>query len=56
VRDGPPARLEVTLQRSFHDPLVALLIWRDQRLERFTPPRPGETVEVPWSPGPSRVL
>jgi hypothetical protein len=33
-----------------------LLVWRDHQLERFTPPRIGQTVELPWSPGPSGVL
>jgi len=56
VRDGRPARLEVELHRSLDDPAVVLLIWRDRKLERLTPPGIGETIEVPWSPGPSRVL
>jgi hypothetical protein len=56
VQDGRPSHLEITMRRSLADPLVALLVWRDGQLVRFTPPRIGETVEVPWSPGPSGVL
>jgi hypothetical protein len=53
VTGGRPARLEVTLRRSLDDPEIVMLVWRDHRLARFTPPRVGETVELPWSPGPS---
>jgi hypothetical protein len=56
VRQGLPARLEVTLRQSLDDPEVVLLVWRDHQLERFTPPRIGETVELPWSPGPGGFL
>jgi len=56
VRAGRPSRLEVELRRSLDDPEVLLLVWRDHQLVRFTPPRVGETVELPWSSGPSRVL
>lgn len=56
VRDGRPARIEVALRRTLDDPVLAWLIWRDGRLERFALPAVGQTVEVPWSPGPSRVL
>jgi len=33
---------------------VALLVWRDHRLRRFELPAVGETVDLPWSAGPSR--
>ncbi|HEU4727584.1 MAG TPA: hypothetical protein VFT22_06840 [Kofleriaceae bacterium] len=56
VRDGRPSRLEVELRRAFRDPKLVLLVWRDGALVPFEPPAPGETVEIPWSPGPSGVL
>jgi hypothetical protein len=56
VRDGRPTRVEVALRRSLDDPELGWLVWRGHQLERFTPPKLGETVELPWSPGPSGVL
>jgi len=56
VRDGRPARLEVTLRRSLDSPEVMLMVWRDHELVRFVPPRLGETVELAWSAGPAGVL
>jgi hypothetical protein len=32
------------------------LAWRAHRLERLAMPPVGETVELPWSAGPSQVL
>jgi hypothetical protein len=56
VRAGLPTRLEVTMRQSFDDPDVVMLVWRHHRLERFTPPPVGDSVELPWSPGPSGVM
>ncbi|HEX3761595.1 MAG TPA: hypothetical protein VHW23_23015 [Kofleriaceae bacterium] len=56
LRDGRPARLEIALRRSLDDPELGWLVWRAHRLERLTMPRVGETVELPWSSGPSQVL
>jgi hypothetical protein len=56
VRDGRPARWEVTLRRSFEHGEVLLLVWRAGRLVPFVPPAVGDTVEVAWSAGPSGVL
>jgi hypothetical protein len=56
VRAGRPARLEIELRRPLDDPEILLLVWSAHRLVRFTPPRIGETIEVPWSAGPSGVL
>jgi len=56
LRDGLPTRLEITFQRQLDDPKLAFLIWRDQELTRLALPALGETVELPWSPGPSGAL
>lgn len=56
LRDGRPVRLEVELRRSLDDPELGWLVWRAHRLERLAMPRVGETVELPWSAGPARVL
>jgi hypothetical protein len=56
VRDGKPVRLEVTLADSLDASDLALLVWRDRRIERLAPPPVGGRVELPWSPGPSGVL
>ncbi|HKE20621.1 MAG TPA: hypothetical protein VKB80_37360 [Kofleriaceae bacterium] len=56
VVDGRPARLAIEWRRSLDDPALVLVVWRGGRLERLAPPRIGETIELPWSPGPSRVL
>lgn len=56
LQAGRPSRLEVTLRRSLDDPELGWLVWRAGQLERFAMPRVGETVELPWSAGPSQVL
>jgi hypothetical protein len=56
VREGRPARLEIETRRSLDDPALVMLVWQDRKLQRFTPPGIGETVVIPWSPGPSGVL
>jgi len=56
VEDGRPARLSIEWRRSLDDPALVLVVWRGGRLERLASPRIGETIELPWSPGPSRVL
>jgi hypothetical protein len=56
VKDGRPSRVEVDFDTSLDAPELALLVWRDSSLQRFVPPAIGETVELPWSPGPSGVL
>jgi len=56
LRDGRPARLDIGLRRSLDDPELGWLVWQAHRLERLAMPRIGETLELPWSSGPSRVL
>ena len=60
VTDGKPARIEVTflgiddLDGGGGTDPVALLVWDGQRLARFIPPQEGESVIVPYMPGPGR--
>jgi hypothetical protein len=56
VERGLPSRLEVEVERALDDPNGGWVVWRDHRLERFVPPPIGESVELPWSSGPSGVL
>ena len=44
---GLPTRLDVAYQRDLADPKLAFLVERDHRLERFTFPEPGSSVELP---------
>ncbi|WP_437821450.1 hypothetical protein [Sorangium sp. So ce1078] len=53
VEGGKPTRLEVDLGAPLEDPGLVLLAWRDGRLRRVAPPAVGETIELPWSPGPT---
>ncbi|WP_234023968.1 hypothetical protein [Sorangium cellulosum] len=53
VEGGRPTRIEVDLGVPLEDPGLALLTWRDGRLRRFELPQIGETVELPWWPGPT---
>ncbi|XYI03868.1 hypothetical protein ACMHYB_30545 [Sorangium sp. So ce1128] len=56
VEDGKPSRLEVDLGAPLEDPGLVLLAWRDGKLRRVAPPAVGETIELPWSPGPTRFF
>ncbi|WP_437651016.1 hypothetical protein [Sorangium sp. So ce362] len=56
VEDGKPTRLEIDVGAPLEDPGLALLAWRDGRLRRVAPPAVGETIELPWSPGPIGVF
>lgn len=56
VEDGKPSRLEVDLGTPLDDPALVLLTWRDGRLRRLHLPAIGETMELPWSPGPVGLL
>jgi len=51
VDRGRPRRLEVDLGAG-----AELLQWKDGRLQRLALPPPGESVVIPWEPGPSRVF
>jgi hypothetical protein len=60
VTEGKPARIQVTFlgiddldDGGGPDP-VALLVWDGRRLARFTPPKEGESVIVPYVPGPGQ--
>jgi hypothetical protein len=51
VERGRPKRLEVELGGD-----AVLLQWKDGRLQRLALPPPGESIDIPWEPGPSRVF
>jgi hypothetical protein len=53
VRDGRPARLEVTFDAPIDAAGPRVLVWRDRKLARLSPLAMGETTEIPWSPGPT---
>lgn len=52
VDGGRPTRIEIDLGAPLEDPELALLTWSDGRLRRVAPPAVGETLELPWFPGP----
>src|SRR5262249_26077774 len=56
VRDGRPYRLEVQLDSALDDPDVALLAWRDGRIERVSPAEVSTGLSIAWSPGPTGVF
>jgi hypothetical protein len=56
VLHGLPCRLTISFRRNLDDPELGFLVWRDHHLERFTFPALNETVELPWSSGPSNVF
>ncbi|WP_438011834.1 hypothetical protein WME89_26265 [Sorangium sp. So ce321] len=56
VEDGRPSQIEVELGAPLEDPALVLLAWRDGKLRRVALPAVGETVELPWSPGPIGLL
>jgi hypothetical protein len=53
VRDGRPARLEVTFDAPLDEAGPRVLVWRDRQLARLSPPAVGQTTEIPWTPGPT---
>ncbi|MBX3219499.1 MAG: hypothetical protein KF795_03200 [Labilithrix sp.] len=52
LRDGKPARIEVTTARPLDDPSYAFVTWQGGALERVDLSREGETLHLRWSPGP----
>ena len=56
VGRGLPTRLDISLRRSLDDPELGWAVWQDHHLARFTPPAVGQSVELPWSSGPSGVF
>ncbi|MET0591629.1 MAG: hypothetical protein ABW133_02945, partial [Polyangiaceae bacterium] len=51
LRDGAPYRLNVRVDRSLDDPTIAMLAWRDGKIERVMPSEQKNGLTVPWSPG-----
>jgi hypothetical protein len=52
LRDGLPHRLEARLDRPLDDPSLALLAWRDGKIERITPAEVSNGLSIAWSKGP----
>jgi len=56
LRDGLPYRLEARLDRTLDDPSIALLAWRNGKIERIAASELSGGVDIPWSPGPTGGL
>jgi hypothetical protein len=54
TEDGRPTRIEV--DGAVGAPGAAILVWQGGAMRRWTVPAVGETVVIPWSAGPSKVL
>jgi hypothetical protein len=52
LRDGLPHRLEVRLDRPIDDPTLALLAWRDGKIERIAPSELLNGLTIAWTRGP----
>jgi hypothetical protein len=50
-RAGAPARTRFDFREPLDSPHLCFVQWRDGRLVRLTPPKPGETVDLPHYPG-----
>jgi hypothetical protein len=48
-----PTSIQVRFHTSLEDPELRLLVWMDGRLAPLDLPHVGDSVEVPWSPGPT---
>ncbi|MFT3772344.1 MAG: hypothetical protein QM820_43670 [Minicystis sp.] len=53
---GAPTAIEATFDGPLDDPALHLLVWRDGRLVRVSPPPLGASIDLPWSPGPFRFF
>jgi hypothetical protein len=56
VSGGRPAEFRVQFDRPLGDPSLRLLVWKNARLTALAPPNLGDTLEIPWSPGPLGVF
>ena len=56
LREELPYRLEIRLDRTIDDPSVALLVWRNGKVERIAASELSGGVEIAWSPGPTGAL
>jgi hypothetical protein len=52
---GAPTRIRARFDRPLDDPGLALLLWDGAALVRWAPPPVGESVELAWYPGPTRM-
>jgi hypothetical protein len=53
--DGAPTAIELALDLPFEHPSIALLAWQDSRL-RSLPLAIGESLDIPWTPGPTGLF
>jgi hypothetical protein len=53
MREGRPSRIELTTDAPLDGSDVAFVAWRDGAMRRLPLPPVGESVVIPWSPGPS---
>jgi hypothetical protein len=51
-REGAPVRTRFDFGEPLDSPHLCFVQWRDGNLARLTPPGPGETVDLPYTPGP----
>jgi hypothetical protein len=56
LRDGLPATIEISFRRGLDDPMLVFAAWRDGHLVPLALPPVGSSVELPWSPGPAKLL
>ena len=53
-RDGAPVRVRFDFGEPLDSAHLCLLQWRDGGIIPLHPPAPGETVDLPYQPGPMR--
>jgi hypothetical protein len=54
--EGRPTRVEVDVDSALDDPNLALLTWRNGRIERVSFGEIASGLTIPWSPGPLGML
>jgi hypothetical protein len=53
ARDGAPARVRFAFDEPLDSAHLCFLQWKDNRLSRIAPLRPGDTIDLPHEPGPT---
>jgi hypothetical protein len=54
--DGRPTRVDLAFDAPLDDPRLRIFAWQDGHLRPLAIPAEGQTVEVPWSPGPTGIF